>query len=221
MFTLSEPVRMSLKEHDTYFPYVDNFWVRHKTTKDTLKDGFYHEYYYCRFYRQKTHEPAAKGQDKQQRQKTSRVAIECSMQMRKTIFRTRHLYLFTLCGTLTIFGSRQSRHTSDFLVTPVATPLNVRVYFGDGINYPVAIYSTSISSIATSTTTRGTSLFTCGRTRASRSTRPLTGITSIETCTIILGASEAAAGSQRDTRRPHEQILRDGGGDGERHRGSP
>ena len=80
----NDAITLSITDWNTYFPWVDNFWVRNKPApKHMTADGTRTAYYWCRFHSKKDHEPKRSGTSK--RNRSSRDAIGCEMKL-KAVF---------------------------------------------------------------------------------------------------------------------------------------
>ncbi|KAK2781585.1 2,5-diamino-6-(ribosylamino)-4(3H)-pyrimidinone 5'-phosphate reductase [Onygenales sp. PD_12] len=83
LFELKEPVEMSLKEFNTYWPFIDNVWVKQRSnaTKGGLTTT---DYYMCRLRRATNRTTQAKPlpEGKKPRKKSVREGSQCNVQIK-------------------------------------------------------------------------------------------------------------------------------------------
>ncbi|KIW67344.1 hypothetical protein PV04_06605 [Phialophora macrospora] len=88
LFSLEDPVQLSVADWHTYFPFVDNVWRKMRTTESQPEDhAITVEYYACRLRRAspKSYTPRPTPEGKQQRKKRAREEKTCAMTM-KVVF---------------------------------------------------------------------------------------------------------------------------------------
>lgn len=77
-------ITLSIADWNTYFPWVDNFWIRNKPApQHATAEGTRTAYYWCRFHSTKDHVPTRSGTSK--RNRSSRDAMGCGMKL-KAVF---------------------------------------------------------------------------------------------------------------------------------------
>ncbi|EAS29711.2 uncharacterized protein CIMG_08457 [Coccidioides immitis RS] len=82
-FLLGTPIIQSHYEHEIYWPFMDNFWVRNKV-KDSADCRT--EYYWCRLFR-KQDQKSAVPPELRKRKCSIRSAVGCEMKLRKRFWR--------------------------------------------------------------------------------------------------------------------------------------
>ncbi len=81
LFEVVQTIKLSPKQYNSYWPYVDNIWSSKGTPRNT-KDGSIVEYFRCRCHPVKDHIPENEGRRK--RQKSSHDALDFEMRIRVT-----------------------------------------------------------------------------------------------------------------------------------------
>ncbi|KAI2397800.1 hypothetical protein LOZ67_005189 [Ophidiomyces ophidiicola] len=82
-FSLETPIVQSPYEHEIYWPFVGNFWVRNKVKDST---DCRTEYYWCRLFR-KQDQKSAVPPELRKRKCTIRSAVGCEMKLRKRFWK--------------------------------------------------------------------------------------------------------------------------------------
>ncbi len=83
LFELPEEIRLSAEQHDIYWPYVSNVWVR-KTTNPRTEDGYQRTYYHCRLSPTEQRTPRGRGLRNKKIRVINEACPPCGMKLKKT-----------------------------------------------------------------------------------------------------------------------------------------
>lgn len=108
LFEIEEQIELSVDDFTTYWPFVDNIWVKQRST--TSKEGHIStDYYMCRL-RRPTVKPSSRPtpEGKKSRKKQTREGGKCQMQLKVVKFEG----VYSSC-TITRMAGKEEKHSHD------------------------------------------------------------------------------------------------------------